>query len=901
MWNNRIFIAGLLLLAGCPLLAQSRQITGQVLDDSLRKPLPFANISFVPVEEGATLRFAMTDQQGRFRFKASGAAGLRMTTTYLGYQSTSITLPAGTEDTTLQITLRLQPFDLAMVEVKDRAPPVVVRGDTVTYQADAFREVFDWKLQDLLRRLPGMEVDEQNRLRFNGEVVQQVMVEGKPFFGGSSRLALEHIPAEVIAKLEVIDNYNAVDFLQPLGTGNQLVLNVRLREDKKRFVFGDIAAAAGPEKRYLAHPNLFYYSPEVSVNGIGDLNNANLEPLSFSDVIQMQGGMGRLLAEGQAGLSGLQQDFMPYLSPGNNRSGRSQFGGLNVSAAPLPDWTVYAYGLGLRSVQGYRSLSRNAFWQQDGAPPVTENRESERDTERATSNGKLSMVYDPKEDYYLSQESDLQVGMAEDVSTLLSQTVQTGRDLFTEEHNDFQNHSHTLEAHHKFSGHHIGTLEASWQQRRAENGLGLQSNQPLLQGLIGSPPEPNAGPSHQGQTRLSALSTAYRHYWVLNPQNHFEFQLGYRQLHSRAQTMDNWSAGNGTPVLLPIDTTRFGNGQKLRLEDASARLSYKYTRDALEGELGTTVHRMQWRIRDEGQAAARQREWLALPFAKATTTWTNVGEFELGYRISRLFPETEAWLSRATITGFNQLEQGSPDLRNSLSHIWNLAYRRRDFFTQRNWYLQLSYALRSLALQQRISGTGIDQLRETFLLRDAGHEWSFRGRMSQKGDRLEWSVNFRGRQSAFRQILYGVDSRVAEWQAFANSEIRWEISKAAALRLAYSRSQRWVRQQGSSQARFDQDELSLSWEVLPLENLQVKGAAALHGFRRAGQSYDFYNEVSLDARYQFDGGRWALTLQGTNLLNNRSVLSSQVTPFSFREYEVFQFPMVLLVGVVRRL
>ena len=436
------------------------------------------------------------------------------------------------------------------------------------------------------------------------------------------------------------------------------MLNVRLREDKKRFVFGDIAAAAGPEKRYLAHPNLFYYSPEVSVNGIGDLNNANLEPLSFSDVIQMQGGMGRLLAAGQSGLSGLRQDFLPYLTPGNNRSGRSQFGGLNVSAAPLPDWTVYAYGLGLRSVQGYQSLSRNAFWQQDGALPVTENRESERDTERATSNGKLSLVYDPKEDYYLSLESDLQSGLAEDASTLLSQTGSTGRDLFADEQNDFQNHSHTLEAHHKFSGHHIGTLEASWQQRRTENGLRLRSNQPLLQGLLGSPPESNAGLS-KGQTQLSVLSAAYRHYWLLDPQNHFEFQLGYRQLHSRARTMDNWSIGNGTPVLLSIDTIRFGNDQKLRLQDASARLSYKYTRDALEGELGTTVHRMQWWIRNQGQAAARQREWLALPFAKATTTWTNVGEFELGYRINRLFPETEAWLSRATITGFNQIEQGA--------------------------------------------------------------------------------------------------------------------------------------------------------------------------------------------------------------------------------------------------
>lgn len=109
---------------------------------------------------------------------------------------------------------------------------------------------------------------------------------------------------------------------------------------------------------------------------------------------------------------------MFYLLLGNNCFGCLQFGGLNVSVVFFLDWIVYVYGLGFCSVQGYCLLLCNVFWQQDGVLFVIENWESECDIEWVIFNGKFSMVYDFKEDYYLFQEFDLQVGMVEDVFIL---------------------------------------------------------------------------------------------------------------------------------------------------------------------------------------------------------------------------------------------------------------------------------------------------------------------------------------------------------------------------------------------------------------------------------------------------------------------------------------------------
>ena len=101
-----------------------------------------------------------------------------------------------------------------------------------------------------------------------GKKVTRVLVENKTFFTGNSKLAVNNIPADAVDKVEVLDNYNEVAMLKGLQDSEDMAMNILLKEDKKKFVFGDIEVGAGIKDRYLLHPNLFYYSPDTNINFI---------------------------------------------------------------------------------------------------------------------------------------------------------------------------------------------------------------------------------------------------------------------------------------------------------------------------------------------------------------------------------------------------------------------------------------------------------------------------------------------------------------------------------------------------------------------------------------------------------------------------------------------------------
>ena len=94
-----------------------------------------------------------------------------------------------------------------------------------------------------------------------------MLVEGKSFFGGGSKLAVENIPADALDKIEVIDHFNQVGFMKKVSDSDELAMNVKLKKDKKKFIFGDIEAGAeiaNDNGYYLAHAGLFYYSPKTN-------------------------------------------------------------------------------------------------------------------------------------------------------------------------------------------------------------------------------------------------------------------------------------------------------------------------------------------------------------------------------------------------------------------------------------------------------------------------------------------------------------------------------------------------------------------------------------------------------------------------------------------------------------
>ncbi len=162
--------------------------------------------------------------------------------------------------------------------------PVTIRGDTIIYNADSFNTGTERKLGDVLKNMPGIEINDDGRIEVEGKEVTKITVEGKDFFDGDSKLATQNLPANVVGKVQVLRNFSEVDQLRSV-TNNEdnIAINISLKSGKDKFWFGEITAGAGNEDRFIVAPKLFYYAKDMSMSILGNSNNIGDPPLSRRD------------------------------------------------------------------------------------------------------------------------------------------------------------------------------------------------------------------------------------------------------------------------------------------------------------------------------------------------------------------------------------------------------------------------------------------------------------------------------------------------------------------------------------------------------------------------------------------------------------------------------------------
>jgi hypothetical protein len=140
--------------------------------------------------------------------------------------------------------------------------PVQIKGDTLIYNADSFKNGTERKLEDVLEKLPGVEVMEDGGIEVEGQRVQKVMVDGKDFFDGDTRIATKNIPSNVVDKIQVLKNYSEQRQLSGVRNNqDNVAINIKLKEGKTNFWFGEVKVGGGAstdEALYVAQPKLFY-------------------------------------------------------------------------------------------------------------------------------------------------------------------------------------------------------------------------------------------------------------------------------------------------------------------------------------------------------------------------------------------------------------------------------------------------------------------------------------------------------------------------------------------------------------------------------------------------------------------------------------------------------------------
>jgi len=266
------------LFCSLSLFSQRGTISGIVQDSLSREYIEYASVRLLNRSDTTFIAGINTNSKGAFIINANpGAYYLEIS--FLGYKtqrrllSTTTGKPNYNAGTILLVKDSLL-LDEAVVTAK--IPDVVVKGDTIEYNADSYVLEESELLQDIVKRLPGVEMDAEGNLTANGKPIQKILVDGKEFFGNDIKMALENLPANMIKKLQLFKEESESSKVTGFKDGNeQQVLNLKIKEEYKRNVFGDARIGYGSNDRYSNRLMANYMHDENQFSVVGNMNNVN--------------------------------------------------------------------------------------------------------------------------------------------------------------------------------------------------------------------------------------------------------------------------------------------------------------------------------------------------------------------------------------------------------------------------------------------------------------------------------------------------------------------------------------------------------------------------------------------------------------------------------------------------
>jgi len=310
---TKLFLILILLSLMPALYGQTARvnISGRVLNQQ-GEPLTGATVVLLNAADSVLVNFAMTNQQGQFTLRRVESGDYLLQASYLGYKkySKALTVDAARGDFDVEdISMTEAETTLDEVEIKGERTPIFFKKDTVEYNAEAFKTQPNATVEDLLKKLPGVEVEDDGTIKAQGEEVQKVMVDGKEFFGNDPQMATKNLPADVVDRVQVFDKQSEMAEFTGIDDGErEKTINLELKENSKLGVFGRVAAGFGPRQdnddqlqydRFETKFNVNRFTKKMQLSLIGLGNNVNQQGFSVNDYVSFMGGMQGLMRGGR--------------------------------------------------------------------------------------------------------------------------------------------------------------------------------------------------------------------------------------------------------------------------------------------------------------------------------------------------------------------------------------------------------------------------------------------------------------------------------------------------------------------------------------------------------------------------------------------------------------------------
>ncbi len=308
------------LLSLCLLIAvltskaqeQKGSISGTLIDSTTNKTIAYATVSVYSTTDTTLIGYKLSDEKGTFRIAQIPLnTTYRYVVTFMGYSITRNSFELTPNRPNLNVgNIFLKPTvqDINEIIIRAERPPVMIRKDTIEFNAAAFKTLPDALVEDLLRKLPGVTVDKDGNILVNGKRVNTMYVDGKDFFGGDIRIASKNLPANTIDKIEVTPDQEVLKANPLMHEADiPLAINLKLKPGIKKGIFGKIYAGGGVQEKHEAGAllNLFRDTTQVSI--LAYSNNLNKAAFNFTDIRSVGGfnrsSWGNANGNGNGGLS----------------------------------------------------------------------------------------------------------------------------------------------------------------------------------------------------------------------------------------------------------------------------------------------------------------------------------------------------------------------------------------------------------------------------------------------------------------------------------------------------------------------------------------------------------------------------------------------------------------------
>lgn len=697
-------------------LAQSIRFEGIIQDDKSAS-LEMANVMAVNQTTKAVDAYSITNDKGRFQMALKPNTTYSIKVSYIGYEALDITLNTATENITKILTLK-EGTMLEQVEIV-REMPVSIKGDTIVYNSDSFTNGTERKLEDILKKLPGVEVDAEGQIKVEGKAVSKLMVEGKDFFDGDTKLGVKNIPADAIDKIQVLRNYNENSILKGVENNqDNLAMNIKLKEGKKNFWFGDMNAGIGvvhEDTRYSIAPKAFYYSPKYSINIMGNSNNVGEQAFTIQDYFRFSGGFRNLMGKGGGSINvGSNSLGINFFQDDRVKEIESNFGATNFSYNPSKSLSLSGFIIGTSTLVDTDTQSTVNFLQ----PNTDQVASAEiRDDIGSQKNNlglfKFSSVYKPGTNFQLDYDILTRLSAQRENNSVNRQVfnylnnTNASEDILTSKKQDPININQNLSFYYTPSDKHIFAFESQYL---------YQNEDPLYNANLEFQPfnfigyNPNQNRNNITQSRFiktNKVDSRLDYYYVLTPKVNLNFTLAnsnvYQSLNSSIfQRLDDETINN----LTDSENT---NDVAYRFNDLSLGFHIKWLTGKFTFTPGVTLHKFNLKntqlATDVTQELSKllpdfqmifqlkKSESLTYNFA-LTNNFTNVNNFSLG----------------TIFNSYNSLFSGNRNLENSIVQSHTLNYQKFNMFNFENFGGSVNYTRTTEAVKTKALFVVVNQI-----------------------------------------------------------------------------------------------------------------------------------------------------------------------------------------------